>query len=155
MVSRTQRSTKLSHASISIKFSPQNYGSFRICGIICGRSGIFRYFLNTMPPIKWLFVRSCRSSADFTLTVRYGIPNSDIQIISNRFHCIQCFLFRKVIVFGTLFSTVSVYSIRLCGIKCGRKNNKNFKRKQPKTKTKLCGRSISRQLYRYYTLFLL
>ena len=74
--SRTQRSTKLSHASISIKFSPQNYSKFRICGIICGRSGIYRYFLYTVPPMKWLFVRDCRSSADFTLTVRYGIPNA-------------------------------------------------------------------------------
>ena len=74
--SRTQRSTKLSHASISIKFSPQNYSKFRICGIICGRSGIYRYFLYTVPPMKWLFVRGLSSSVDFALTVRYGIPNA-------------------------------------------------------------------------------
>ena len=56
-------------------FVPKVSRKFRICGIICGRSGIYRYFLYTVPPIKWLFIRSCRSSADFTLTVRYGIPN--------------------------------------------------------------------------------
>ena len=55
--SRTQRSTKLSHASISINFGATKHDLFRICGVLCGRSGICRYPINTVPPIKWIFVR--------------------------------------------------------------------------------------------------
>ena len=108
--SRTQRSTKLSHASISIKFSPQNYSKFRICGIICGRSGIYRYFLYTVPPMKWLFVRDCRSSADFTLTVRYGIPNAAL-------YQTEPHLVIKLNLLLTFFSTVFLrcYSAYSCG----------------------------------------
>ena len=108
--SRTQRSTKLSHASISIKFSPQNYSKFRICGIICGRSGIYRYFLYTVPPMKWLFVRDCRSSADFTLTVRYGIPNAAL-------YQTEPHLVIKLNLLLTFFSTVfsRCYSAYSCG----------------------------------------
>ena len=101
--SRTQRSTKLSHASISIKFSPQNYSKFRICGIICGRSGIYRYFLYTVPPMKWLFVRDCRSSADFTLTVRYGIPNAALYQTEPRLDILNFIVFKdKLFIFSAL-----------------------------------------------------
>ena len=74
--SRTQRSTKLSHASTSMKFSTTKCDLFRICGFLCGRCGIYRIFLNTVPPIKWLFVRGCCSSASFRPIARYMLPNA-------------------------------------------------------------------------------
>ncbi len=74
--SRTQRSTKLSHASISIYFSPQNHDCIRNGGFLCGRSGIYRYFSNTVPPIKCQFVRGSCGSAVFRAIIRYMLPNA-------------------------------------------------------------------------------
>ena len=73
--SRTQRSTKLSHASISIILFSKNYEKFRICGYLCGRSRFIALIRNTARAIKWHTLRDCLGSVGSGRTVRYGIPN--------------------------------------------------------------------------------
>ena len=74
--SRTQRSTKLSHASISIILFSKNYEKFRICGYLCGRSRFIALIRNTARAIKWHTLRDCLGSVGSGRTVRYGIPNA-------------------------------------------------------------------------------